>query len=418
MLRLEVNWALCYNNADYERIETVMELPNIVRTILTRLNKGGYEAYVVGGCVRDYLMGIKPHDYDITTSALPQQVKSLFKHTVDTGIQHGTVTVVENGECFEVTTFRVDGEYKDNRHPESVSFTDKLSGDLSRRDFTVNAIAYSPNSGFVDMFGGMEDIKSRVIRGVGEPDLRFKEDALRMMRALRFSAQLDFDIEDKTLEAVSDNAELIKNISVERIREELFKLLLSENNDRLKLMYNSGLLDYIIPQLKAVLAEAGDELYSRLNSLSKNIALRLAYLFGNLGGAEVKNVLKELRTDNKTIKLAALLADNRAYCVGDSYSMRRLINKGGENTELLIEYIGMVQQISTEPLYNMYREIIESGDCCSIKALCVNGKDMQAVGAVGKRTGELLESCLDYVMREPKRNNREDLLKFAKEMIG
>ncbi len=201
-----------------------MQLPEQVKFIISELNKNGYEGYIVGGCVRDYLMAIPPHDYDITTSALPEEVKAIFPHTVDTGIEHGTVTVIIDKIGYELTTYRIDGEYKDNRHPEQVIFTDKLAGDLSRRDFTVNAIAYNDQRGYVDMFGGMEDIKKAIIKGVGEPSKRFQEDALRMMRAVRFMSQLKFTLEEKTEQAIVDHHELLRKISVERVRDEFVKM--------------------------------------------------------------------------------------------------------------------------------------------------------------------------------------------------
>ena len=247
-----------------------MQLPEQVKFIISELNKNGYEGYIVGGCVRDYLMGIPPHDYDITTSALPEEVKAIFPHTVDTGIEHGTVTVIIDKIGYELTTYRIDGEYKDNRHPEQVIFTDKLAGDLSRRDFTVNAIAYNDQRGYVDMFGGMEDIKKAIIKGVGEPSKRFQEDALRMMRALRFSAQLNFSIEENTMIALKENAQLIKNISIERIREEFFKLIISDHNERLDLLYESGMLPYFFPELKKII-EDNSISYTTINTLSKDV---------------------------------------------------------------------------------------------------------------------------------------------------
>ena len=206
-----------------------IQLPLPVSYIISSLNRAGFEAYIVGGCVRDYLLGKPPKDWDITTSALPEQVKAIFPHTYDTGIEHGTVTVLVDKTGYEVTTYRIDGEYKDNRHPESVVFTNKLTGDLARRDFTMNAIAYNDSEGFVDEFGGIEDLRKGLIRAVRNPSERFREDALRMMRALRFSAQLGFEIEENTRLAIRENAGLIKNISRERIRDELIKLILSDN---------------------------------------------------------------------------------------------------------------------------------------------------------------------------------------------
>lgn len=392
-----------------------MNLPDKVNIILDKLNKNGYEAYVVGGCVRDYLMGLEPHDYDITTSALPEQVKKLFSHTVDTGIQHGTVTIVFGKECYEVTTFRIDGEYKDNRHPESVIFTDKLKGDLSRRDFTVNAIAYSPSAGFVDLFGGMEDIKGRIIRGVGEPAKRFQEDALRMMRALRFSAQLDFTIERETLRAVRENAALIKNISVERIREEFFRLIMSVHNERLALLYDSELPSYFMPELNDILSSVDIDFYRTLNCLSHNISLRLAFLMRGLGKEQVERLLHNFRTDNKTIKLTALLIANTDYEISDEYSMRKLINISGDDIEIMLEYICAVQRKNIDMPLALYRQV--KRDCCSIRELALGGRELQELGVTGKKTGELLKLCLEYVMKEPSKNSRELLIDYVRGLI-
>ena len=212
-----------------------MNIPKPVVYIIEELEKNGFEGFIVGGCVRDYLLGFSPKDFDITTNALPQDIKNIFSHTIDTGIEHGTVTVVIDKQNFEVTTYRIDGEYKDNRRPENVIFSEKIDEDLSRRDFTMNAIAYSINKGFVDTFNGREDIKNKLIKGVGEADKRFKEDALRMMRGVRFSAQLGFDIEEKTFNAIIDNASLIKNISIERTRDEFLKLVKSDYIEKLNL---------------------------------------------------------------------------------------------------------------------------------------------------------------------------------------
>ena len=211
-------------------------LPEDVNALLQTLNNGGYEAYIVGGCVRDSILGRIPQDWDITTSALPEQTKALFSHTFDTGIQHGTITVVLNKTNYEITTYRIDGDYADGRHPDQVSFTSNLEEDLLRRDFTMNAIAYHPAEGFRDPFGGQEDISRSLIRGVGEPAKRFQEDALRMLRCVRFAAQLGFQVDDATYTALQENAALIEKISVERIHEELDKLWKSPFPEKLSLL--------------------------------------------------------------------------------------------------------------------------------------------------------------------------------------
>lgn len=381
-----------------------MILPENVKKIIAQLNKNSYEGYIVGGCVRDYIMGIPPHDYDITTSALPQQVKAIFPHTVDTGIEHGTVTIVMDKTGYEVTTYRIDGEYEDNRHPKEVTFTSKLEGDLSRRDFTVNAIAYNDTDGFVDMFGGIEDIKNKIIRGVGDPDKRFKEDALRMMRALRFSAQLDFVIEEKTFDAIKKNAELIKNISMERIREEFFKLVLSDNNERLELLKQSGMTKYFCPELSEILDSADMVFFKYINSLPKDIASRLAYIFM---GRDIKNILKNFRTDNKTISKTVVLEKYYNYDITDEYSMAKLISLAGEHTKDLL----MLKKADI----TLFNQIIKKDYCCSLKDLAIKGEDVVKLGYKGKEIGQVLNKALDYVLRNPDKNNREELINMLKD---
>ncbi len=385
-----------------------MKLPKNVDFILKELNRNGYEGYIVGGCVRDYLMGNEPHDYDITTSALPDEVKKVFPYTVDTGIQHGTVTVVIDKVGYEITTYRIDGEYKDNRHPEEVIFTDKLSGDLSRRDFTVNAIAYNPLKGYVDLFNGREDIEKKIIRGVGVPAKRFQEDALRMMRAVRFSAQLDFSIEDITLKALKENADLIKNISIERIREEFFKLLLSNHNERLDILLNSGMTEYFLPE---ILNRKYD--YMKINFLSRDIVVRLSYILSHIESKSVNKIMKRLKTDNKTASAVTNIVKYVNYKINDSYSMRKLINLVGENTLKLIEVIGALNNSDMIFEINMYNSV--KNDCCTLKSLALTGNDLISIGIKGKEIGEVLNKALDLVMKEPDKNNREVLLNIIKE---
>ena len=217
-----------------------MRVPADAEQIIEKLNEHGFEAYVVGGCVRDSLLGKEPEDWDITTSAKPEEVKAIFSRTIDTGIQHGTVTVMLNRQGYEVTTYRVDGEYEDGRHPKSVDFTTSLLEDLKRRDFTINAMAYNGREGLVDAFGGMEDLENRVIRCVGSAVNRFTEDALRILRAVRFSAQLDFRIEDETYEAISLIAPNLEKVSKERIATVLTKLLLSGHPEKMKRVSDTG----------------------------------------------------------------------------------------------------------------------------------------------------------------------------------
>ena len=225
-----------------------IELPEKVKTVIGELKAHGYDAYAVGGCIRDSILGRTPGDWDITTSAKPQQVKAIFPRTVDTGIQHGTVTVLMDKEGFEVTTYRIDGEYEDARHPKDVIFTSNLLEDLKRRDFTINAMAYNDETGLVDAFDGIADLKAKRIRCVGEPTERFTEDALRMMRAVRFAAQLGFTIEDATRQAICDMAENLSKISAERIQVELVKLVTSDHPEEMKTIYDTGIAAVILPE--------------------------------------------------------------------------------------------------------------------------------------------------------------------------
>ncbi|MDF2909011.1 MAG: hypothetical protein K0R34_4332, partial [Herbinix sp.] len=228
-------------------------IPQKVNDIIEELMQHGYEAYAVGGCVRDMVLGREPEDWDITTSATPYEVKKIFRRTVDTGIVHGTVTVLKDKEHYEVTTYRLDGEYEDNRHPKQVEFTSSLTEDLKRRDFTINAMAYNEKEGFIDLFGGMEDLNKGLIRCVGSAEERFDEDSLRILRAVRFSAQLNFTIEEHTLCAIEAKAENLKNISAERIRVELTKLLISDHPNRLRLLYELGITNVILPEFDAMM---------------------------------------------------------------------------------------------------------------------------------------------------------------------
>lgn len=234
----------------------MVRIPEKVKYILDTLKVNNYEGYAVGGCVRDSVLGRIPGDWDITTSARPEEVKKIFRKTVDTGIEHGTVTVILGGEGFEVTTYRVDGKYEDHRHPAQVEFTPDLKEDLKRRDFTINAMAYNPKEGIVDLFDGMKDLERRCIRCVGEPEERFSEDALRMLRGIRFAGQLDFMIEEGTMQAIQKQSDSIGKVSVERIRTEITKLLLSKRPDKLLLAEKTGLCESFLPEFSMMLGTA------------------------------------------------------------------------------------------------------------------------------------------------------------------
>ncbi len=286
-----------------------IKLPKNVKKIIDALTSKGYEAYAVGGCVRDALLEREPDDWDITTSAKPEQVKELFSNTIDTGIQHGTVTVMLDHVGYEVTTYRIDGEYEDCRHPKEVTFTTKLSEDLLRRDFTINAMAYNETEGIIDLFGGMDDLNNKIIRCVGEASERFDEDALRILRAFRFSAQLGFSIEEKTLKAASERAANLQKVSAERIRVELNKLLLSKNPDRLFDAREAGVTKVVLPEFDAIVQGGMDAQgikgVKTGKAMSGMRAVKAVSLAGNEAFADRVYSAKEIQI----LKWAALLSE-------------------------------------------------------------------------------------------------------------
>ena len=274
-----------------------INMPKHVKYIINTLEKNGYEAYAVGGCVRDAIIGKEPNDWDITTNATPMQVKKLFKHTIDTGIQHGTVTIMIHKVGYEVTTYRIDGKYADGRHPDKVEFTVSLKEDLKRRDFTINAMAYNDTKGIIDLFGGIEDLKEGIVKCVGNPYNRFDEDALRILRAFRFAAVLNFEVEEKTKKAAGDLAENLNKISKERIRTELDKLIMSDTPEKLMEARKCGLLKYI-------LSEVEDDINIELvKAMPKNNYMKWAALLYHREEEEVSKILKKLKFDNKTVNI-------------------------------------------------------------------------------------------------------------------
>lgn len=392
--------------------------PAPVRRILDILESGGFEGFVVGGCVRDHLLGIKPKDWDITTNAVPEQIKAAFAdiddiHTVDTGIKHGTVTVVIDHIGYEVTTYRIDGEYKDSRHPESVEFTSDITADLARRDFTMNAVAYNPKRGFIDPFNGRGDIESRLIRGVGNAAARFEEDALRIMRAVRFAAQLGFDIEEKTYAAVFEKAELIKNISTERIREEFTKTLMSERPDRLSILDEAKVLEMFIKNLVYTPEQHG----RLLTNSSPVLPVRLALLLADSEFNDVNGLLKSLTYDNETARMTAQILKFSQLPQKSAYDIRLLISKAGEYGAKLVLLYSLDSGNASEQNNSMeiYDNILRNGDCCSTKQLALTGNDLQALGVPrGKQIGELLNAALDAVLHDPSLNEKDKLKEYLK----
>ena len=456
-----------------------IEIPTGAAYILQQLNKHGYEAYIVGGCVRDSLLGKQPNDWDITTSAKPEEVKAIFHRTIDTGIQHGTVTVLVDREilddgrgspashtdyAFEVTTYRVDGVYTDHRRPESVCFTASLEEDLKRRDFTINAMAYNPEQGVIDIFGGQEDLEKGIIRCVGEASERFDEDALRILRAVRFAAQLDFVIEDQTREAMRDQAKFLKDISAERICTELTKMIVSKHPERLEEAYEPGLTNIFLPEFDRMmqtpqnnpyhLYDVGRHTLQVMRAVSATPVLRYAALLHDVGKPECKTtdetgvdhfyghqelsakmartILRRLKLDNDTINQVCRLVRNHDYGLSGGgpgmKSFRRFVAQlGAEHFADFLEirkgdmagqsayHLEQRRQVIAH-MEAMYAEIIEQKQCLKLSELEISGKDLIAIGVKpGPDMGRILKALLDRVLEEPELNTREQLLAIVKE---
>ena len=377
------------------------ELPDEVNYIIDTLESGEYEAYVVGGCVRDSLLGKLPKDWDICTPALPEQVIEIFKghNIIKTGLQHGTVTIILNHKPFEVTTYRVDGVYSDSRHPDEVEFVGSLTDDLSRRDFTINAMAYSPKRGTADFFGGAADLRLGVIKCVGDPDKRFAEDALRIMRALRFAAALGFSIDGDTAKAMHKNAESLKKISPERISAEMSKLMAGDDIDRL-LTEHKRVITEIIPELKL-------HTLKNVDSVPNDLSLRLTELLYCVGPDTAKEILTRLKYDNNTINaVMQLILYHEADITPDRRNVKNWLNKiGEENLSQLIRLRGLGDVRST------LDEIIKQKQCFSLKDLAVNGKDLIDAGVrEGTEVGAALNRLLRMVIDEEIENDKEALL--------
>ena len=438
-----------------------MILPEKVNFIIDTLQKHGFEGYAVGGCVRDAMLSRVPQDWDITTSAKPEQVKALFRHTIDTGIQHGTVTVMKDHVGYEVTTYRIDGEYEDARHPRSVSFTSNLVEDLKRRDFTINAMAYNDRLGLVDEFDGISDLENKVIRCVGEPKERFGEDALRILRAVRFSAQLGFGIDEKTKEAMKELAPNLEKISAERIQVELVKLLVSDHPDYLRTAYETGITAVVLPEFDAAMKceqnnpvhiyTVGEHTLRGLLNVENDKVLRLAILFHDLGkvrmceeseedvfrsyghpevGSEMaREIMRRLKFDNDTTdKVKKLVLEHDGRIKNKPKYARRAVSRIGK--ELFPYFLKMRRadilaqnpKIQAERLEDLdvlqklYEEILEKGEAVSVKELAIDGKDLLEAGvAQGKQIGEILGSLLDLVLEEPEKNSKKILLKYVEE---
>lgn len=433
-----------------------IQLPDKVDRIIKTLMAAGYEAYAVGGCVRDSVMGRLPNDWDITTSAKPAEVKCLFSRTIDTGIKHGTVTIMLDREGFEVTTYRIDGVYEDGRHPREVTFTASLEEDLKRRDFTINAMAYNEETGLVDIFGGMQDIEKGVICCVGDAEERFTEDALRMLRAVRFSAQLGYRIEEATKSAIRKLAPNLKQISAERIQVELVKLVTSPHPDYLRTAYETGITGQVLPEFDLCMETSqnnphhcysvGEHILHSMQEIAPDKILRLGMLLHdigkpqtltvdekgithNKGHAEVgekmaKEILSRLKFDNRTIDSVSRIVRYHDQKIElTPAGVRRAINRMGEDIFPMLfavrraDIYAQSDHLREEKLdkaryiEELYSEICRKQECLSLKDLAVTGKDLIALGVPpGREIGVLLQELLELVLEEPERNVREELL--------
>lgn len=403
-----------------------IKLSDDVKFIIKTLMERGHEAYIVGGCVRDSILNRKINDWDMTTSAEPEKVVELFDKVILTGIKHGTVTVVLNNNHYEITTFRNDGEYDDNRHPIKVEYVKTLREDLARRDFTINAMAYNEECGLQDYFGGISDLNNKIIRTVGNPVLRFNEDALRMLRAVRFSAQLGFEIDNSTFKAIKEVSHNIGTISKERIRDELNKIILSDAV-KFETLRSSNLSDYIIPELNKI----SHTRLLQVDSVRKTIHLRLAILLMDLGENSAIGILKRFKYDNNTIKNVSLLIKHKNYDLNDIINIKKLLNIIGEN--LVYDLIDVkkseiifhadYKKDCKLTLLNKSREkisdIIKNNECYSLKQMEIDGRDLIELGYVkGKKIGEVLSCLLDIVIQDPELNNKKRLTEVAKGMIS
>ena len=382
-------------------------LPSDTEYIFETLKKNGYEAYAVGGCVRDMLNGDTPHDFDITTSAEPEAVISLFKKTVPTGIKHGTVTVIINGVPNEVTTYRTDGEYRDHRRPDSVIFVKSLREDLARRDFTVNAMAYNKRDGLKDFFGGKQDIQNRILRAVGEPERRFYEDALRILRLFRFSSVLGFNIEENTLKAALEYAPTLKSVSAERIYSELLKTLCGKNPAALKPLTDISGLRFS--------GLTSDPDYGILPLLGSADTKLFAFLYS--GGADVTAALDFLRVPNKTKKAARdmLTLLNMPFPKTKPEIKEMLYLTSPVSVENYFDYKAAYGE-NCENARNMLSEIIENAEPYKISDLKIRGEDLKKLGIRGRETGEMLEALRKYVIPDPTLNTKSRLLEEIKNL--
>ena len=392
--------------------------------LLDTLHRAGYAAYVVGGCVRDSLLGLTPHDWDLCTSALPQQVMELFgaQRCIPTGLQHGTVTVKQSGALYEITTFRTEGTYTDGRHPDEVHFVPDVREDLARRDFTINAMAYNEKEGLVDPFGGQADLQSGVLRAVGVPRQRFTEDALRILRLYRFAARFGFAIDPPTAQAAQELCAHLDCVSVERIEEELAKLLSAPAPAA---YLDEKILFVILPELSSEALAAAKPVVDACPAGERALPVRLAALLLSLGEDGTRRTLRRLRCSNACIEETAVLVREAVPGVPVSLNIyaRRLLGKYNLCTVQRIAALGTALQPERAADFAALSELAEQldadGVCCRVSQLAVNGRDLMAAGVpAGPGIRKVLEALLDGVIREEYPNERQALLAAVQQLAA
>ena len=392
--------------------------------LLDTLHRAGYAAYVVGGCVRDSLLGLTPHDWDLCTSALPQQVMELFgaQRCIPTGLQHGTVTVKQSGALYEITTFRTEGTYTDGRHPDEVHFVPDVREDLARRDLTINAMAYNEKEGLVDPFGGQADLQSGIVRAVGVPRQRFTEDALRILRLYRFAARFGFAIDPPTAQAAQELCAHLDCVSVERIEEELAKLLASPAPAA---YLDKKILIVILPELSSEALAAAKPVVDACPAGAENLPIRLAALLLSLGEDGTRRTLRRLRCSNNRIEETAVLVREAVPGVPVSLNIyaRRLLGKYNLCTVQRIAALGTALQPERAADFAALSELAEQldadGVCCRVSQLAVNGRDLMAAGIpAGPGIRKVLEALLDGVIREEYPNERQALLAAVQQLAA
>lgn len=401
-----------------------INVPNEVITALNLLNNNGFEAYIVGGCVRDSLLGIAPNDWDITTSARPEEIIRCFNgyRTINTGLKHGTVTVLINGSQLEITTYRIDGKYTDNRRPDSVLFTNDVSHDLKRRDFTINSLAYN-SDGMVDLFGGAADIENKVVRCVGDPDERFYEDGLRILRALRFASVLDFNIDENTSSSIHKNKELLNNISKERISSEFSKLITGVNYHNIMNEYRD-VIEVFIPEARRISEADWNNILDSMN-FAEGTVLRLSLLLHETNNAE--NILKNLKYDGTTIKsVKAIITYKNEEMLPDKIIIKKQLNKiGYDNYINLVKFKAAVfsaqkskyecELINIKNAEITLNSILMNKECYNLKMLAINGEDLKREGFTkGVWLGSILNDILNSVIEEKLENSKDILIDYAR----